>query len=106
MNIPDVILLVVEAMNNYIKDLVVVEILDNGMSRKYSDSFRPLGYLGVTILVKCNNKQHSVFLVYQEAENMLMYPNMVDGFLGQIIREDLENIIKKSERKKKLKNLI
>lgn len=103
--IPLIILNVVKMMNNYLNNIIKVEIIDTEMIREYPDSFAPLGYLGVTILVSCNNKQHRVFLKYQQAEYILFYPGMIDGFMSEIVRDDLINIIKKYERKEKLNKI-
>jgi D-mannonate dehydratase len=101
----EVILEAVRRMNNYLKDIVTVEILDTQMSRKYPDNYAPSGYLGVSVLITCNKKQHRVFLKYSEAENMITYSHFIDGFLGEFVKDDLEQILKNYYRKIKLEQL-
>lgn len=98
------IIYAVESMNNYLKGIVTVKI-DSEMIRKYPDNYAKLGYLGVTLLVSCNNKETRVFLKNQQAEDMMVYPNMIEDFLLPLIREDLEYIIKQGDRKKKLEKI-
>ena len=105
MDFPETLLLVIKQMNDYMKDFVVVEILDKTMTRKYPNVHQTIGYLGVNILVKCNKKEYKVFLKYQDVEDMLMYKDMLDNYLFTILKDELKQILKNFERKEKLKKI-
>lgn len=99
------ILEAVKKMNNYLKDIIVVEILDTEMTRKYPDNYAKFGYFGATILLTCNNRSQKIFLKHSYAENMCFYPSMIDGFMCDVTRDDLQKIILKYDRIKKLKKI-
>lgn len=101
----EVILRAVRKMNAYITGIVTVEILDTQMSRKYPDNFAPAGYLGISILIICNKKRHRVFLKYDEAENILIYPHRIDEFLEEFVKDDLEQLLKNYDRKIRIEKL-
>lgn len=103
--ISEFILEAVKKMNNYLKGIVVVEIIDTEMIRKYPDNYAKFGYLGVTILITCNNRSQEIFLKYQFAEDMCFYSSMIDGFMAKYVRDDLEKILLKYDRLEKLKKI-
>jgi hypothetical protein len=114
--ISQTILKVVDMMNNYLTDILVVRILDTEMSRKYGNEETPLGYLGVTILMSIFGKEYRVFLQNNTAEDILFgsvgAEIMINSFILNILNPDLPFIKKKLElmiknihRKEKLKKL-
>ena len=108
MEITEIILKAVEVLKKSFGG-IEIEILDTEMTRKYPDSFVPLGYLGVSILINSGVNKHKVFLKYQFAEDMLfgdINPLFVaESFIIEIIREDIPKLeikFKMQQRKQKL----
>jgi hypothetical protein len=98
MEFTPVILEAVRMMNNYLPETVEVDFIDTEVIKRN-------GILGVTLLITCNKNEHRFFLKYGQAEDIMIYPSIIDGIMNMIIREDLENIITKYERKQKIKHL-
>ena len=97
--ISQIILKVIDIMNNYLKGILVVKILDTEMSRKYGNEESPLGYLGVTILMSIFGKEYRVFLQNNTAEDILFgsvgSEIMINSFILNILNPDLPFIKKK-----------